>query len=250
MLALMLVLGCAGWPQEEAMTVTTSTAVNAPETSSTAAAERVSTTTETVSSTIIRPSTTVNLVDECSSLNASFWRSLCRDKWAYITHDETLCGTVYCTAYFEGPGACQEAHLDSADWRGYKLMACEAWAGGTPYKCDSIMKTGECMRWYAMLQGNLTLCQAADRNRRQDCASDFAYWRGDWSYCGEYKTVENRLACEAAYHTMAATDRADPGYCAPIRLAKLHGDCLEAAGYSGRPEGHPLYGVDRQIIAR
>lgn len=249
LLLVMLALGCAEKAVEEPAAQASTTLADAPAATSTTAAEIRPTATEAPPSTAANQPA-VNPANGCAGLNASFWRSLCRDRWAYITHDESLCGTVYCTAYFQGPGACQETGLNSTDWRGYKMRACEAWAAGTPYKCDTVMKSGECIRWYAILQGNLTLCQTADRNGREACASDMAYWRGDRSYCMDYKTAENRLACEAAYHTMAATDRSDPGYCAPIRLVKPHSDCLKAAGYSGRPEGHPLYGIDRQIISR
>jgi hypothetical protein len=241
LLAVMLALGCVSQTQE----ATTTTATVATTTSSTSTTATTATTTTETSATTT--SSTLPAISGCDELNATFWRALCYDDGAYAENDPQLCRTVYCKARFEGESVCGTVDLNMSDWTHIRMKACEAWADRTPFKCREVMKSGDCIRWYAMLEGNMTLCEGAE-NMQGDCAAEFAYWRGDIGACGKYKTPLRIGACESNYWRMAALDNGDPGFCAGITAPRLTGECRDVANWTGRPEKHPLFGLKEQLI--
>ncbi len=226
-----ILLGCIGQTTTTPTTVTTSSTITTSTSSSTSS---------TTTSTSLAP------LPECDSLNASFWRALCHDDHAYEVDDIRYCGTVYCLAKFNGYGVCENLMLDSTDWVTRKLKACEAWAAGTPFRCDHIMYSGACIRWYALLQNNLTLCMGAENNPGDDCLLEFAFWRGSPEVCMEYNTLLNRRECMNEVYRMMAYDNRNPIYCNGMIAGRTRNDCIQTAE-AEITEGHPLYGVDAQL---
>jgi len=183
----------------------------------------------------------------CDGLNATFWRALCYDEAAYGKNDSRLCRTVYCKARLEGASVCDSVKTNSSRWRGYMLRACEAWAANSPHRCDRTLGSGDCIRWYAMLAGNYTLCLGAENNPWDDCTAEFAFWRGNTTGCYTHNTAERVRSCLAEYAMMEAADSGDVGYCEAIVSPKLSGQCRELAGYAVHLEDHPLYGIREQL---
>jgi len=235
-LALALALGCIGGQNE----TTTTTAATNPTTTSIA-----TTSTETAGTTTTAQPVTPA---ECDSLNATFWRALCYDGRAYETQDPGLCRTVYCKARLLGAGYCGEIRSDAEDWIGYKRTACEAWANRRPFMCDGIMKSGDCLRWYALLGNDIAFCQKAENTALDDCLAEFSFWRGNQSLCRNYKTNERILPCEAEYYLMEAVDTSDDGYCAGIKVPKTISDCHQLTKTLRTDKKHPLYGLEKQLI--
>ena len=235
---LVLALGCIGdgnpRPVESATTSTVATTSTLEST--------------TTSSTAETTTTTQAAVAACDALNASFWRALCYDDEAYLSGETRYCRTVYCLARFSGAGECDGVRSDDLEWFAYKKTACLAWAGKSPFICDPIMKSGDCIRWYALLQVNMSLCVRAQNNPGDDCAREFATWRGDLDACNVYRTMESRSKCQDEYYRMMAVDNQKKSYCDSIMNPNRREDCRQNSKFAGDPNKHPLYGVDKQLI--
>jgi hypothetical protein len=236
-----LSLGCIG-AQENGPAAEATTTTQAISTTTTTTSTTVTSTTETTLPPALPP-------EECAAQNASFWRALCLDGAAYAQGDARLCGTVFCAARFEGPGLCGNITLNSTDWVAYKRNACVAWAQRQPYLCDESLRSGECIRWYALLDNDPELCESTAHNILVDCPGDFAYWRGNMSACNARRTLAVRSECQNRYWEMVAVDNMNASLCAPIKLPHAENACMVRAGYSGPPEKHPLYGLRTQIIS-
>ncbi|MFH1055244.1 MAG: hypothetical protein V1744_04020 [Candidatus Altiarchaeota archaeon] len=212
------------------------------------------TTMDTTISTSTSTSTTIQTIKPlpalavCDSMNASFWQAICYDDAAYGTGDIRYCRTFYCRAKFNGADECARVDSDATDWFAYKRRACEAWAAGVFYACEGVMRSEDCIRWYALLGNNMTLCIKAQNSPGEDCAAEFAYWRGNINVCATYKTVTNRVDCEARYYIMAAADGREAQYCDSIMNPMERNRCRELADYAGDPRKHPLYGVDKELL--
>jgi hypothetical protein len=243
--ALLLVvaaLGClCGGGQKQETTSTTSL-----ETTYTTTTQY--TTTLTQSPTTSSTATTLPVLQECDDLKATFWKALCLDDAAYRTSDERLCHTIYCKARFEGFEVCDDLYIDNPGWRSFQQRACEAWANKTIYGCRGILDSSSCIRWYTLLANNFTYCDSIESRGGENCAWDFAYWRGNMSVCDKFKTVGNIYACEANYYMMLAQDSADPNLCKAIRVPRVAGECRDAANWTGPQEKHPLYGARMQLL--
>jgi hypothetical protein len=242
LLLVIIALGCIGaqTPPEPTTITTSPTATTSTITSTTTSTATSSTSTTTT--------TTVPRLPDCDKLTARFWRAICYDNKAYERKDPSLCRTIYCRARLLDPQACDDVQNNATDWEAYKKRACEAWAARSAYLCRGIMKSGDCSRWYMMLEGNYSLCQFAQNTVRDDCSAEFAYWRGDMDSCHTYNTVGKRLECESNYYMMVALDNGDPWYCNGIRVPKILGECRLQANWTGPAEKHPLYGLKEQLL--
>jgi hypothetical protein len=247
LLSIVAVLGCLSF-QKEAPTTTTTSEPTATAPTSTTESTTASTTTTTTTAAVSAKAATLANGTGCERLGSGFWGALCFDDMAYATSDPSLCHTVYCKARFEGKTVCEGINLNSTDWKSYKLKACEAWAQKTPSICREQLKSGDCIRWYGILANNYTLCVGGQTDVKDNCAWEFAQWRGNLSVCDKYKTRGNRLDCEANYYMMQAMENNDQSYCAGIGIPKTAQECKQAANWTGRPEKHPLYGLLQQII--
>jgi len=247
LLSIVAVLGCVSFSQEAPTTTTTSVTDTTTSTSTTESTTTSTTATSTTAAVSAKAATLTNDTG-CESLGSGFWGALCFDDMAYAASDLALCLTVYCRARFVGNATCANLDLNSTDWKTYKLKACEAWAQKTPSKCREILKSGDCVRWYGILANNYTLCEGGQSNVRDNCAWEFAQWRGNLSVCGRYKTRGNRLDCEANYYRMQAMENNDPSYCVGIGIPKTLQECKQVANWTGNPQKHPLYGLLQQII--
>jgi hypothetical protein len=114
--------------------------------------------------------------------------------------------------------------------------------------CDSIAQSDECIRWYALLEGDLALCLSAEKRGIDDCIGDFAFWRGNMSVCKNYKSRENSLACEAGYFRMQALDNHDASFCDGVKAPRARVVCSSGGDYAGEADKHPLYGMAQQLI--
>ncbi|MFH0862139.1 MAG: hypothetical protein V1875_03830 [Candidatus Altiarchaeota archaeon] len=234
-------LGCLCGTQDQATTTTT-----IMETTSTT----LETTTSSTSTTLeAAPPTSSTLPDlpECQMLGATFWRALCYDDAAYSLGEPGLCRTVFCKAKFGGAGVCGSLDLQTNDWVAYQRIACEGWANGSFSDCRFSLNRNGCIRWYALIANNFTLCDSAEATVRDNCAWEFAYWRGNASHCDRYNTNAKLYECRSYFFDMLSTDRKDPEFCRDIMIPKLAGDCRETANWTGPEEKHPLFGAFRQL---
>ena len=184
--------------------------------------------------------------DGCETLGASFWIALCQDGTAYSSGDSRRCGTVYCMARFEGRTACEGIDSNSTGWVSHRRRACMAWAARTPYLCEGLLKSGDCFRWYALLDNDLNLCMKARNNPGDDCLYEFSFWRGNVSVCEGWNTGQKRAECEAGYWQMEAWDSMEKEYCRQVRFPAARQRCEDLALHRG--ERHPLFGIEKELI--
>jgi hypothetical protein len=173
---------------------------------------------------------------------------VCKDKHAIENVDAGLCGTIYCLARFNGTGVCDQNAWMSPEWNGYRKRACEALALGTHFHCDKIPMSEKCIQWYALMQDNITLCKMAGHNPGDDCAGDFAFWRGDSSYCMAHNTLGGKTLCESRYYMMAAIDERDEALCGKIKTKKELVDCRRFVHMSPAEKEYPLFEVENQLL--
>jgi|GEM_PF-5634924 len=164
----------------------------------------------------------------CDIKGVSFWRALCYDELAYMLSDVSLCRTVYCRARFLGEKVCDGVEDDSMQWRQYRKTACKGWVQRSPFVCDHIVKSEDCIKWYSVLAGDFVLCGRADRGDN-NCAWLFAYWRGEDERCWEERTLANRKFCQSMYHKMSAMDKALESECRKVQGANHRQECVTAA---------------------
>ncbi len=186
-------------------------------------------------------------IDVCEGMNASFWKALCYDREAIEKSDPDLCGTVYCLARLKGASFCDNPSWMSAEWYGFRKRACEAYAAKTHFICDPIPMSRQCIQWYAMLSGNLTLCRKTEKVG-DDCIGDFAFWRGDAEVCNEYKTLAMRQPCEGRRMMMEALDGADESVCGEIAAKRELLECRKFVNTQKTEKTHPLFEFDKQIV--
>ncbi len=212
------------------------------------------TTTSTTTTTTSTTTTTYRYGNErwepdtksCDMEGSRFWRALCYDEFAYMLSNKSFCRTVYCKARFDGAKVCEDVPSDSLQWRAYRQKACEAWAERSPFVCDPIMKSEDCIKWYAMLAQDINLCGKADRGSNS-CGALFSFWRGADEVCWNERSLTLRRECESMYHKMRGMDNVLIAECQKVKKVKDKKECIEATkGWISKMS--ELYAIDNELL--
>ncbi len=206
----LVVLLCGCLSGDSAPPTTSSTVVSV--TSSTV----VSTSTTSTSSTT---STTLHSISACDG-NWSLvrdWGVFCYDDHALSAGDASLCKSDYCVAYLtRNDTVCEEDD-----------QICVALAAGDHLVCNEIYQRQECKIWYSYVTDNIVLCEDAYGYRdRKMCWSDWAYFRGDISYCSRHQKASDREQCEGSYWTRIGEEKRDRSYCDNIKSPYARSLCI------------------------